>query len=160
MAFEKHVGYGQNLRLELISVHQTTKGDPIDGLDEFLWVQNFKHSVKKRMWKLFSNYLCWIELTDMRQEQWGAKCLQEIANFSQVFHSSISHRVAKNLMIRWSDLLAASSGLQLAQMGNTTLPIGVPYQNFNRNSLYTFVRWGFIKIIFFKVDHIFKIPIS
>ena len=34
LAIFKHVGNGQNLRLELISVHQTIKGDPNNGLDE------------------------------------------------------------------------------------------------------------------------------
>ena len=32
----KHVGNGQNVSLELISVHQTIMGDPNNGLDEFL----------------------------------------------------------------------------------------------------------------------------
>ena len=34
MVIFKHVGYGQNVSLELISVHQTIMGDPNDGLDE------------------------------------------------------------------------------------------------------------------------------
>ena len=34
MTIFKHVGNGQNVPLELISVHQTITGDPNNGLDE------------------------------------------------------------------------------------------------------------------------------
>ena len=36
-----HVGNGQNLRLELISVHQTIKGDPNNGLDELEPIRSY-----------------------------------------------------------------------------------------------------------------------
>ena len=41
-----HVGNGQNLRLELISVHQTIKGDPNNGLDELEPTQSYLNHYK------------------------------------------------------------------------------------------------------------------
>ena len=54
MVIFKHVGNGQNVSLELISVHQTIMGDPNNGLDElepnqsYLGTLSWKKNGKKR----------------------------------------------------------------------------------------------------------------